>query len=120
MLLCDGDFKLDLLQYNHYVTTQEFNEYLFSHAFLPLKSNPIRLTSHFATLIENISTIIFQHVFTGIVLMIYLIIYAFSSPINYKHNPKMLPCLSYVCWAKLEPINNWSKWLWANSHSCIY
>ena len=33
----------------------------------------------------------------------------------------MLPCLSYVYWAKIEQINNWtSKWLWANSHSHIY
>ena len=33
---------------------------------------------------------------------------------------KLLPCLSYVYWAKIEQITNWSKWLWANSHSHIY
>ena len=44
-------------------------ECLFSHAFLPLISNPTRLTSYSATLIDNIFT---NHlstlVFTGIVL----------------------------------------------------
>ena len=44
-------------------------EYLFSDAFLPLISNPTRLTSYSATLIDNIFT---NHlstlVFTGIVL----------------------------------------------------
>ena len=42
---------------------------------------------------------------------------------KYKHNSplkKLLPCLSYVYWAKIEQITNWSKWLWANSHSHIY
>ena len=41
---------------------------LFSHAFLPLISNPTRLTSYSAILIDNIFTNISQHVFTGIVL----------------------------------------------------
>ena len=43
-------------------------EYLFSHAFLPLISNPTRLTSYSAILIDNIFTNISQHVFTSIVL----------------------------------------------------
>ena len=33
---------------------------------------------------------------------------------------KMLPCLSYVYWARKEPINSWSKWPLANSYSHIY
>ena len=46
--------------------------------------------------------------------------YAFSSPINYNHNPKCCaPCLSYVYWTKTEPINNWSNWLWTISRSHI-
>ena len=49
-----GDFNLDLLQYNHHVPTQEFIDSLFSHAFLPLISNPTRLTSYSVTLIDNI------------------------------------------------------------------
>ena len=43
-----------------------------------------------------------------------------SSVINYKHNPKMLPCLRYVYWARIEPINNQNKWLWEKSRSYIY
>ena len=64
-----GDFNLDLLQYNHHVPTQEFIDSLFSHAFFPLISNPTRLTSYSATLIDNIFTNNpSQHVFNGIVL----------------------------------------------------
>ena len=64
-----GDFNLDLLQYNHHVPTQEFIDSLFSHAFFPLISNPTRLTSYSATLIDNIFTNnLSQHVFNGIVL----------------------------------------------------
>ena len=49
--------------------TQDFKEYLFSHAFLPLISNLTRLTSYSATLIDNIFTNhLSTHVFTGIVL----------------------------------------------------
>ena len=51
-----GDFNLDLLQYNHHVPTQEFNDSLFCHAFFRLISNPTRLTSYSATLIDNIFT----------------------------------------------------------------
>ena len=51
-----GDFNLDLLQYNHHTPTQEFIDTLFSHAFIPLISNPMRLTSYSATLIDNIFT----------------------------------------------------------------
>ena len=48
------DFNLSLLQYNYHVPTQEFIDSLFSHAFLPLISNPTRLTSYSVTLIDNI------------------------------------------------------------------
>ena len=51
-----GDFNLDLLQYNHHTPTQEFIDTLFSFAFIPLISNPTRLTSYSATLIDNIFT----------------------------------------------------------------
>ena len=64
-----GDFNLDLLQYNHHVPTQEFIDSLFSHAFLPLISNPTRLTSYSATLIDNIFTNnLAPSVFSGIIL----------------------------------------------------
>ena len=64
-----GDFNLDLLQYNHHLPTQEFTDSLFSRAFLPLISNPTRLTSYSATLIDNtFSNNFSQNVFSGIVL----------------------------------------------------
>ena len=50
------DFNLDLLQYNHHTPTQEFTETLYLFAFIPLISNPTRLTSFSATLIDNIFT----------------------------------------------------------------
>ena len=69
------DFNLSLLQYNYHVPTQEFIDSLFSHAFLPLISNPTRLTSYSATLIDNIFTNnLAQSVFSGI---IYLTTYPF-------------------------------------------
>ena len=64
-----GDFNLDLLQYNHHTPTKEFIDTLFSHAFIPLISNPTRLTSYSATLINNIFTNnLTQNVLNGIVL----------------------------------------------------
>ena len=63
-----GDFNLDL-EYNHHTPTQEFIDTLFSHAFIPLISNPTRLTSYSATLIDNIFTNnLSQNVLNGIVL----------------------------------------------------
>ena len=55
------DFNLSLLQYNYHVPTQEFIDSLFSHAFLPLISNPTRLTSYSVTLIDNIFIINLAH-----------------------------------------------------------
>ena len=64
-----GDFKLDLLRYNHHTPTQEFIDTLFSHIFIPVISNPTRLTSYSATLIDNIFTNnLSQNVLNGIVL----------------------------------------------------
>ena len=64
-----GDFNLDLLQYNHHTPTQEFIDTLFSHAFIPLISNPTRLTSYSATIIDNIlRNNLSQNVSNGIVL----------------------------------------------------
>ena len=63
-----GDFNLDLLQYNHHTPTQEFIDTLFSLAFIPFISNPTRLTSFSATLIDNTFTNnLSQNVLNGIV-----------------------------------------------------
>ena len=51
-----GDFNLDLLRYDQHSATQEFVDSLFSHMFIPLITRPTRITSHTATLIDNIFT----------------------------------------------------------------
>ena len=51
-----SDFNSDLLHYNNHAHTQEFVDSLFSYAFYPLISKPTRITSHSATLIDNIFT----------------------------------------------------------------
>ena len=51
-----GDFNLYLLHYNHHALTQEFVDNLFWHMFFPLITKPTRLTSHSATLLDNIFT----------------------------------------------------------------
>ena len=51
-----GHFNLDLLHYNHHALTQEFVDNLFSHMFFPMITKPIQLTSHSATLLDNIFT----------------------------------------------------------------
>ena len=64
-----GDFNLDLLQYNHHTPTQEFIDTLFSFAFIPLISNPMRLTSSSANLTDNMFTNnLSQNVLNGVVL----------------------------------------------------
>ena len=49
-----GDFNLDLFHYSEHMPTQEFLDCLFSFSLFPLISKPTRLTSHSATLIDNI------------------------------------------------------------------
>jgi hypothetical protein len=64
-----GDFNLDLLHCDHHAYTQEFIDSLFSHMFIPLINKPTRLTSHSATLIDNIFTNCFtQNIVNGIIL----------------------------------------------------
>ena len=51
-----GDFNLDLFHYDQHAFTQEFMDSLFSYMFIPLINKPTQLTSHSATLIDNIFT----------------------------------------------------------------
>ena len=53
-----GDFNFDLLKirYQQHFSTSEFLDCMFSHSFLPLISQATRITSHTATLIDNIFT----------------------------------------------------------------
>jgi len=49
-----GDFNLDLLKYHEHAYTNDFLDTIFSHCFMPLINHPTRITSHTATLIDNI------------------------------------------------------------------
>ena len=51
-----GDFNLDLFRYDQHLFTQQFMDSLFTHMFIPLINRPALLTSHSATLIDNIFT----------------------------------------------------------------
>ena len=49
-----GDFNINLLNAESHVSTAEFLEIMYSFSFLPLITKPTRVTSHSATLIDNI------------------------------------------------------------------
>ena len=49
-----GDFNLNLLNNQNHNATGEFLDGLYSHLFFPLIKLPSRITSHTATLIDNI------------------------------------------------------------------
>ena len=49
-----GDFNIDLLKYDSDVSTSDFYDILSSHGYRPLIMQPTRVTSHSATLIDNI------------------------------------------------------------------
>lgn len=49
-----GDFNLNVINFQHHQTTGECLDGLYSNMFLPLITRPSRITSHTATLIDNI------------------------------------------------------------------
>ena len=49
-----GDFNLNLMNHQSHSATGEFLNALYSNMFFPLITRPTRLTSHLATLIDNI------------------------------------------------------------------
>ena len=49
-----GDFKIDLIKFNHHTTTEEYLEMLLQNNFLPTILLPTRVTSHICTLIDHI------------------------------------------------------------------
>ena len=50
-----GDFNLNLMNYQSHNLTGEFLDMMYSNTFFPLITRPTRITSHSATLIDNIS-----------------------------------------------------------------
>ena len=49
-----GYYNIDLLKYQQHFHTDSYLDNLFSHCFLPLINRPTRITSHSASLIDNI------------------------------------------------------------------
>ena len=56
-----GDFNLNLMDSDCYSLTGEFLDEMYSNMFFPLITRPTRITSHTATLIDNIFTNHFHH-----------------------------------------------------------
>ena len=74
-----GDFNINLINVSNHIPTAEFLEVMYSHAFTPLITKPIRVTSNTATLIDNIFTNSSRNSFNGILLSgIYPIIFLYS------------------------------------------
>ena len=51
-----GDFNLNLLNYDVHTLTGEFLDGIYSNSFIPLITQPTRITAHTSTLIDNIFT----------------------------------------------------------------
>ena len=49
-----GDFNVNLMNYQHHQLTGQFLDGMYSNMFFPLITRPSRITSHTATLIDNI------------------------------------------------------------------
>jgi hypothetical protein len=64
-----GDFNLDLLNHSSHQFTNEFLDIMYANSFSPLITLPTRLTSHSATLIDNIFTNnLEKYAFSGLIL----------------------------------------------------
>ena len=50
----DGDFNINLLNYNDHQPTNDFLDSLTSNSFIPYILYPPRITSHSKTIIDNI------------------------------------------------------------------
>ena len=51
-----GDFNIDLFKYQQHFHTNNYLDTMFLHCFLPLINRPTGITSHSASLIDNIFT----------------------------------------------------------------
>ena len=54
-----GDFNMDLINFQHHHTTGEFLDGLHWNMFFPMITRPSRITSHTATLLDNIFITLF-------------------------------------------------------------
>ena len=63
-----GDYNINLLNADKHPSTQEFVDLMYSNNMFPVITKPTRVTSHSATLIDNLfcNTILKQETFSGI------------------------------------------------------
>ena len=62
-----GDFNINILNADSHVPANDFIDLMYSNGFYPLISKPTKITSHSATLIDNIfSNDLDNHKFSGI------------------------------------------------------
>ena len=68
IIIC-GDYNIDLLNTINHTSTQDFTDTMFSLHLYPLVSKPTRITSHTATVIDNIFTnILDNEIISGILI----------------------------------------------------
>ena len=67
-----GDFNVNLLNYNEHNQTNEFLDSRASDSFIPLISQPTRVTSHSNTLMDNIYLYVYIYIY------IYIYIFFFQ------------------------------------------
>ena len=58
-----GDFNLNLMNYQSHNLTGEFLDMMYSNTFFPLITRPTRITSHSASLIDNIHSFFYKNIF---------------------------------------------------------
>ena len=65
-----GDFNLNLINFQHHQNTGEFLDGLHSYMFFPMITRPTRITSHTATLLDNIfANKFFDHSRSGLLII---------------------------------------------------
>ena len=100
-----GDFNLNLLSHNSHATTGEFLDVMFSRLFVLLITRPTRLTSHTATLIDNIFTNNIDDIATSGLLItdisdhlpVFLLVHSAQS--------KTLPSYRWMSYREINPRN---------------
>ena len=89
-----GDFNLDLLKYETELKINEFLTTFFDHNMFPLIDRPTRITSHSATLLDNIFTNVFDNkIKSGIFvsdITDHYPIYQITSSLSIKSHPDRL------------------------------
>ena len=103
-----GDFNIDLLKFEMHNKTNSHIDNIFSNAYIPLITKPIRLTSHSATLIYHIYTNDISRSYkSGIIITDiadHFGIFTIIQNIIDKLKPKTITIRSYTFITEMNPI----------------